>query len=531
MQNLEDYQPLISALMKDRSWRERVVEEFVFGAGEHVRVSSTFQFGLAEAMIEHYLPGALGDRVRLLLPVTTRDKRALLNFDLRGPERQDSFLLTRAQIGVLQARYLLDVFADAGLLEAPDPKTADLLVAICMFTPARFDAILTVAGDQDLALARYLSDGLAFAITPEEVGRWRQRTSPLRQPLLDALQEPASAVSSAEEVLLALPVMVDPPQDADEIATLLDRYCMVVEGLSRRKATDALLALADSGRRWIAIAELTVPVGERFAVYVSEDRRLELRGKQSRQRFALGDASSAHLEVRVADANVHIGRGGALECHDPLGETVEFDLLEDARFTSETSSLYSSVEGRPRFLDVYISLRLTGSLRAMPWLMGVLAAAAVVIGLLLPAGRELITSLAVLVVPITVAAALLAIREQTALASRLQTWPRRAVVVTTMVLWSAVLLRLLWGGAELPPWDGSNRPDRQTLCGTILDRSKVTWIRNQAAAGPQKPSRVVTSPSRVLASATARKPACGTSAARLRGASQTSRRPAAPSRA
>ncbi|HYM53810.1 MAG TPA: hypothetical protein VES97_00495, partial [Solirubrobacteraceae bacterium] len=371
---------------------------------------------------------------------------------------------------------------------------------------------------QALALASYLSDGLPSTdrtlLTPEAVGRWRQQTSRVRGLLRDVLKEPASDVSSAEEVLLALPGMVSPPQNAYEISALVDRYCAIVEDLDRRNATDALRALADSGRRWIVIAELTVPVGERFAVHLSEDRRLDLDGKQrSRQRFALGDAGSAHLEVRLADSNVHLGRRGALICRDPLGRTVELPPLESARFTRETSSLYSSVPERPRFLDVEISLRLIGSLRAMPLLVGGLAAAAVVIGLLLPRKPDLITSLAVVVVPITVAAALLAVREQTALASRLQAWPRALVVVATMALWSAVLLRLLWGGAELPPWNRSSRLDRQTSCSTILDRSKMTWRRTHPAAVD------VSGRSKAAARATTRKPACGPSETRRRGAS------------
>ncbi|HYM54093.1 MAG TPA: hypothetical protein VES97_01920, partial [Solirubrobacteraceae bacterium] len=149
MQNLRDYQALLSALLKESSWRERIVEEFVFGAGEHVRVTATFQFGLANDLVEDYLPGALGDRVRLLLPVTTRDKRPLLNFDLRGPEGQDCLLLTREHIGVLQAGYLFDAFADVGLIEAPDGTTRDLLEAICTFTPTLFESMLAkVGGDQ-----------------------------------------------------------------------------------------------------------------------------------------------------------------------------------------------------------------------------------------------------------------------------------------------------------------------------------------------------------------------------------------------
>ncbi len=448
MQNPHLDQALVTALLTDNVWRERIVEEFVFGAGDHMRVSASFQFALDRELLKDFLPGTPGDHVRVPLPVTTREKRSLLNFDLRGPDGTGCFLLPRDEIGVLQAGYLLDLLAGSGVEAALDPTTPDLLTAICTFTPGLFRSLRTDVPSEDLsmALARYLMDGLptagsGFAISPADVIGWRQQAMRARGLLASALDEPGSEVSSSEEVLLALPHMLEPPTDPYEISMLVDRYCELVEELGALETTDPLRALADSGRRWVVIAEITAPVGRRFAVRLSEDRRLETIPAQ--QRFALGDASSAHLEVRIADSNVRLGRAGRLECRDLLGNEIGLGFFEDARFTPETSSLYSSEAGRPRFVDVYVALQLAGSLRLAPIVVSALAAAAAVISLLLPDGPNLVTSLEVIVLPITVAAALLTVREQTALAARLQKRPQAAVLAATAILWCAVLGRLL----------------------------------------------------------------------------------------
>ncbi len=457
---------LLSELLTGQEWRERISGRMVFGDGEHARFSTAFQFGLDREFVERNLGHRVGSSVDLLLPLTTRDKRLLLNFELRGPAGQDAFLLSRDQIARLQAAHVLDMLSEAGIEIPSNSNLVDLLQAICAFTPALFESsFLADAGnDQERALTRYLTDGLssAFAVTEENVKDWRRLTSEVRDPLLAALKEPPRDLSSAEEVLLALPLMSNLPSATSVVVDLLNDYAQVVAELAHRNATDALRALADSGRRWIMIAELSAPVGRRFEVYLSEDcplnrqsRRLRgwlpRRGLRSRQRFALGDATSAHLEIRLADPNLILRNFQPL---DPLGKKVGFGDLEDVRRTDEAFSLYSSVGGRPRFLDIEFDLRLSLDLGVMSVLVVVLGAAAICAALLLSAGANLFTGLAVVTVPITVATALLAVREQTALASQLQAGRRLVVLVITILLWAVVITRLLWPGVELPLWHG-----------------------------------------------------------------------------
>jgi hypothetical protein len=357
----------------------------------------------------------------------------------------------------LRSDYLASLLVEAGIDQSVADDARDLLKAICAFMPAVFISLAAEdhRSHQD-ALAKYLSEGLSLprrpiAINAREVACWQEITQEASRLLPDALGEPPSDLSSSEDVLLALPKMEVPPRDHDAITALLTRYAEIVEQLAKADAVDVLRRIGDSGRRWTVLAEVTVPVGERFAVTLSEDRPLKLEHKKrSWQRLALGDASSAHLEVRVNDTNVLLD--GSLPCRDLLGEQVGPGLLEAVRLTDEAGSLYSSEPERPRYAEVEIQLRLTRDVRLIPLVVALLAVAATAITLLLPASTNLVPGLTVVAVPITVAAALLAVREQTALASRLQTMPRAVVVITTILLWAAVLLRLLWRGAALPPW-------------------------------------------------------------------------------
>lgn len=332
---------------------------------------------------------------------------------------------------------------------------SDLLQAICSFTPTLLEHFVAQDDDYKQGLAAYLSDGLSLpeqpvSISADDVKQWLAMTHDVQRSLTAALREPHDRVSSSENVLLALPNMDCPPRHVEAISELVADYRRIVDLLVKRHALTALRELAECGRRWTAIVEATVPIGQRFAVRLCEDRPLKLDKRQSWQRFALGDAESSYLQVRVSDANVLLG--GRLACRDPLGNVIGPGLLDEVRLTSEAGSIYSAAAERPRFVDVEIKLRLTRDLRVMPSIVSMLAVAATGIALALPSTGGLIPALAVVAVPITVAAALLAVREQTALASRLQAAPRAWVVVLTVLLWSVVLMRLLWNGAALPPW-------------------------------------------------------------------------------
>ncbi len=461
---------LLLLLLDTTNWRERVVEEFVFGLGEHVRVTSTYQFGIAEEWIAAAIkrssswPRRLArrpapSRVRLLLPVTTRDKRPLLNFTLTGPEQSGALLVPRDLTAQLQATYLNGLLETAGLAGAFGDHTFDLLTAICAFTPARFEQRVRDADEWHGGLAEHLNDGLSFGsgaatVTASDVREWCREGEDARVHLLGRLKEPRDLSSSAEQVMLALPGMSEPPRTRDEIDEVVNRYHQAVVQLAALggPAEDLLRLLAEYGRRWQVFVEAEIPVGERFKLRLADDRPLNPElGRTSRQRFALNDALSGHLEARVVDHSVVFDDWSV---RDLLDREIDYGQLEAKRLTDEAGSLYSSIPERPALVHVDVRLKLRREIATIPWLFGIVTLLATVAAALLPAGPhdDLFAGLAVLALPVTLTAALLILREQTALAARLQTWPRYALGVLTALLWIVVIARLLLEGVTFPPW-------------------------------------------------------------------------------
>lgn len=451
--NLTTSTELLLRLLDDDDWRERLVEELIFGAGEHVRVISTYQLVVSEDVVgtvTHTRP----EHARLVLPLGTRDKRALLDFSVRGPSGADALLLPRGLTAQLQATYLDALVASSGVPAPFGPRTRDLLEAICVFTPSLFRRLVGEEGEWHTGMARYLEGGLELPrgmLPPELVRAWCEQSQTRATTLPERLDEPASVLSSSEHVLLALPDMerASRPSSTSEIACLLEAYHAGLDALSAAGADDALVLLAEYGRRWQVFIETDVPIGSRFKVRLAEDRPLGLDGRRSRQRFAINGAASAHLEARVIDHSVGLD---AMEVRTLTGSTLHPRLVEARRLTPEAASVYSSNRGRPQFVDVDIALRVRPHVVAAPVSFAIVALAATVVALLIPDDDELATKLGVVAVPVTITAAVLLIRDESALAARLQRPLRTIVVVLTIALWAAVVVRLVARGAELPRW-------------------------------------------------------------------------------
>ena len=232
--------------------------------------------------------------------------------------------------------------------------------------------------------------------------------------------------------------------------TVLDSYHAGLAALADANADAFLTVLAEYGRRWQVFVEVDVPIGQRFRIRTADDRPLNLISRgTSRQRFALGDASSGHLEVRVRDHSVRLH---SMSLRDLCGDEIGPGLIEAHRLTSEAGSIYSSLVDRPPLVDVDVRFGLRPHVIAVPVSFVVVACAACLTATLLPTDDALPTKLGVLAVPITITAALLVVPEQSALATRMQRWPRRLVLIFTMLLWAAVVVRLLLLGIDMPPW-------------------------------------------------------------------------------
>jgi len=295
------------ALLDDtRLWRHRVVGELVFGSGEHVRIMSTYQNQFPPDLVKPFVCSSDADRAKVLVPVTTRSKVLLLAFDLLGPSGSSAHLLPRSSTATIQAEYLARLALTGPAQASWDGLGVDLLEAICFFTPAVYQHYLAEhEGDERQASATYLMDKLGFDVPLSEVAAWQDLEVEVGELLLHQLEEPPDPLSSSEHVLLALPLMKEPPRSLDAVSELVEGFAAGVRAASDAEGSDFLIALAEYGRRWEMLVETEVPLYEPWTLKVTEDRPLGLHEVYvgwSYQAFSLGDSQSAHLASIVQQA-------------------------------------------------------------------------------------------------------------------------------------------------------------------------------------------------------------------------------------
>lgn len=433
------------------AWRQRLVEHFTFGSAEHVRVTSSYQCEFPPDLLRPFLRQPRlrepVESVSALLPVTSRPKQAMLGFDCFAPDGQFAPVSRRSDTAALQSGYVRELIATSPAMEVLDaPLTDDLIEAIGAFTPGRYKRIWEEENkDRQRSVAEYLRQGLKVQLCPASLSASLKECDSAADVLSSVLDEPPDVMSSSECVLLALPNMRHPPTTDETIAALVRRYARAVRLAGEAGDTAVLQALADYGRRWDLIVEATVPVGRPWRIRLEEDRPLYWANGKSRQVLALGDAQSVHFEVDVTDPTVAL-REGSYRLRDHSGEDVSQWLIEDVRDTKETLSLYTSEQTRePYYATLEIAftrplyVRLTATLLAILLVVAALTAVAV-------DDDTLVEKLAVLTVPTTFAAALLLLREQTALGARLDAGRRRLLGWATIALWSVAVYRLVADG-------------------------------------------------------------------------------------
>jgi hypothetical protein len=432
-------------------WRQRLVERFTFGSAEHVRVSSSYQCEFPPDLLRPFLRGREYrepiEEVRALVPVTSRPKQAMLGFDCFAPDDQFAPVSRRTDAAALQAGYIRELVATSPVVEDVDRLLSEeILEAIAAFTPGRYRRIWEEEERcRERALPAYLEQGLKMRICQATLNASLQECDSAAEVLTSVLDEPRDPMSSSECLLLAIPNMRNGPKTDETILALVRRYARAIRLASEAGDTALLQAIADYGRRWELIVEATVPIGRPWRIRVEEDRPLRWSEGRSRQLLALGDAQSVHFEIAVTDPSVSL-REGSYSLVDQHGQDVSQWLIEDVRDTKETLSLYTSEPHREPYYPVLeikfdrpVYLRLTANFIASLLVVAAIASLAV-------NDTSLIEKLAVLTVPTTFAAALLLLREQTALGAKLDAGRRRLLGVATVLLWLFAFGRLLLDG-------------------------------------------------------------------------------------
>jgi hypothetical protein len=430
-----------------RAWRQRLIEQLEFGSGDHVRVTSSYQIEIVSGLAERFLESSGAGRIKALLPLTTRSKRPLLDFDLNGPGNEDAHLMMRRSIAAIQTEYLRRLAASSPphVRQALEDGIPDsLLEAICVFTPAVFEAFAAGVEIRE-ALRIYLSDGLGYPVSNTAVANWYGAAQEAGAHLVVSLDEPAEPHSSSELVLLALPLMEPRPPSLEEAESVVYRYRDAVLAAFTAGDSSFLSVLAEYGRRWEVIVEAELPLDEPVTMQLVESRPLGLTGRGwTRQVVALGDARSGHIEARVLDSTVTIDDFTVTDLHSEL---VAIPPLESARRTNEALSLYSSDLDRPYYVEVGLRFRSVPYVRHTISLIATITWLAVLAALFVD-HNQLVSALALLTVPTTFAATLVGIREQTPLAAKLQSAARLNLGASIAVLWTVALVRLLNAGTD-----------------------------------------------------------------------------------
>jgi hypothetical protein len=229
----------------------------------------------------------------------------------------------------------------------------------------------------------------------------------------------------------------------DDITSLVDGYHEAVLAADRTGDDQFLVTLAEYGRRYEVVVEVEVPLLEPSRVKIEEDLPLRLRRRGFRTWIAhelpLGDSRSTHLEARSDDPSIEVT---GYEIQDLNGNDAS-GWLESILLTGETVSLYGSERGRPYFAILWLRLGVARPLvvaAALLLTVNLVAIAAVpFIGFDGTGGG----GLAALAIPATIAATFALVREQTALATRLQWIPRLLLAATTLALWLEVVVGLI----------------------------------------------------------------------------------------
>ncbi|WP_420443165.1 hypothetical protein [Candidatus Poriferisodalis sp.] len=433
-----------------RTWRERAVHEILLRDSDHVDASISYQIRLPLELVRRYEPAAqVGDRARLLLPLTLRPKRLLLNVGLVGPEGNPASLILRRDAAYIQAGYMS--FVDERPLDE-QPLRGALWAGVSDYTAwAWREKYLGVAKrprgyrrtESDHAwrartLATYLNADLDFDISAQEVARWLRRMDDARNDLIDALSEGEDPESSSECILLAIPFMPVSPGDITDIDALVEEFCAAVDDMSDR----AKRTLAELGRRWHLIIDTIVPIGRPCIIKLTEQRPWpNSPSPDLEQEIAIGDAATTHIEIRAADPGVVLDR---LRVVNLEGKRVDVTVGHDARTTADAVALYADTSIPPRVVRVGLRARpRRGYRRPIAWLQLLIALAGVTMLCLPGTLKPMVESLALLTFPLTLAGAVVLTRDATSLAERLLRRSRTRLMVSIAALWTVAMCRLL----------------------------------------------------------------------------------------
>ena len=299
--------------MQPEEWRLRAVEQLtVRSARVGVRHRSLHVIPLA-ALLEQHI-GHDDEKAYVLMPVVMMTKRPLFAFNLTA-DGQPAYLVQRRATAEIEAAHVIALAESEGV--APDAVTEAFLAAICEFTPTPWQRFRTTYRFPGLALRRYLEQGPTRApltITSEEFRVLRSESQAVGRSLAAALGEGPSNTSSADNPLLAAPLLAERQgvRTVSELEQALRGLRSFTDALAANDPrSPALRTLADYGRRWQAFAWCEVPLRRPFIISTEHQVPLRFRSRGwARQPFQLADARSNHVTLEADGTAARPGHVG-----------------------------------------------------------------------------------------------------------------------------------------------------------------------------------------------------------------------------
>lgn len=246
----------------------------------------------------------------------------LFNVSASGPDGGAAHFLLREEAALIQSGYIAHVVQ--GISTGDQAFGGELWTAISAFTPGKWSHFLAEnqpgllrrmrdrSGEEHRtdSLVAYLDAALSFAVSRPDVVRWLAQLEVPRELLLAAFEEAPSDLSSSECVLLAIPFMDLQPGDSGGVDDLVRTFCASVHQME----AEARQVVAEYGRRWEVLMEVTVPIGQLCTVQLRDQRPwIDTPSPVMTQEIVFGDSVTTHVEIRAADHSVVLDRAAVVE--------------------------------------------------------------------------------------------------------------------------------------------------------------------------------------------------------------------------
>jgi len=444
--------------------RRRVVDQFTLLSANRAKLARSVNWGPLDGLLTTVVPGTgrvdtrgqLPAEVSVLLPISTMPKRALVAFDLSGPGDSSVHLMPYSTSVAIQGNVVALLAASIGVpATAPVRRVVD---AISRFRPGKLSGNYPRLAPTGRALRPwrrasplpaaslrgYLGRAADLWVPEPTVSRWSGLVAPAQQALGAALDEPFDPLCSAGTLLLATgELWRDPDVPAsptvDDIEGYLAAFVAWVADLEAAgpDGQPVLSTVAEYGRRWEALAAVTLDPYRPSLIKMTEERRAilmrrppppsrETRGwwwKGPTRALALtnpaaivdldpGGPGSYHVSIGTDDSSIEISHPTVLDLYD---RPVERIYVEDVQDNREVYAYYTTDVRRPSRARLAVGLSISPDVSRVTVTILVLMAMAV--GLAATPVTLAPDAIAVITIPSSFAATILLTRERSSLAA------------------------------------------------------------------------------------------------------------------